>query len=299
MSQATIQQGLKFDDDRGVINSHKSWTGETIVAKSVDVDRDDQCGVKISKFNLNYVFAPKDPRDKKLSFKVIDPSKLPSKVDISDDMGKRLDQGDLGSCVSNSVAYCIRYVRHKENLTVYDPSRLYIYYYGRVIEGSPADEDTGLYIRDGYKSVEKYSVCSEQNWPYLPTKFHIEPSKYAQDAAKQHKTFKYFAVEQSLNEIKNCLSQKYPVSFGMTVFSSFMSAEVAKSGVAPYPDVRREQQLGGHCITIVGYDDSTQRFKILNSWGDSWGDKGTCTIPYSFILNGKYCDDFWTPRVFI
>lgn len=296
--QLAIQQGLKADDERGAINA--SWTGETIVAKSVDAERDEKCGVELSKFNLNYVFAPKDPRDKKFSshFRVIDPASLPSHVDLSQQWGAMLDQGDLGSCVSNSVAYCIRYVRQKEGRSVYNPSRLFIYYYGRVIEESPANEDTGLYIRDGYKSVAKYSVCSEHNWPYDTSKFHLEPSAYAQQAAKQHKTFNYFAVAQDLNEMKACLAEGYPISFGFTVFESFMSAEVARTGIAPSPNVTTEQQMGGHAVTIVGYDDSTKRFKIANSWGDGWGDKGFFYLPFDFVLNKRWADDFWTARSF-
>lgn len=296
--QLLIQQGFKHDKERDVVNG--GWTGEQIIAKSVDAERDEDCGVELSKFNLNYVFEPKDPRDKKLSlhYKEIDPTKLPTKVDLSENFGTMFDQGDLGSCVSNSVAYCIRWVRQKEGLSVYDPSRLYIYYYGRVIEEVPPTEDSGLYIRDGYKSVANYSVCSERNWPYIISKFHIEPNEYARNAARQHKTFSYLSVAHNLNEIKWCLAQGYPISFGFTVFSSFMSAEVARTGIVPYPDVTREVQYGGHAVTITGYDDETRRFKIANSWGDKWGDGGFCYMDYSFVTNWRYCDDFWTARSF-
>lgn len=301
MSQLVIQQGLKKDEERGVINAHESWTGETIVAKSVDSERDEKIGVNLSKYNLNLVFAPKDHRDRKFSARyTFDPATLPTKYDeISKNWGDILDQGDLGSCVSNSVAYAIRYTRYVEKLPVFNPSRLFIYYYGRVIEGSPANEDTGLYIRDGYKSVANYSVCGEANWPYDTSKFAIEPSKYAQDAAKQHKKFQYLAVNQNLNELKYCLSQGYPISFGITVFESFMSADVARTGVWNYPNINTEQQLGGHAVTLVGYDDSTRRFKVSNSWGKDWGDQGFFYMPYDYVLNWRYCDDFWTPRVFI
>lgn len=297
--QLSIRQGLKADEKRGAINA--SWTGDTIIAKSVDAERDEKCGVELSKFNLNYVFQPKDPRDKKFSshFRVIDPASLPASVDLSKDWGTILDQGDLGSCVSNSVAYCVRYVRQKEKLSVYDPSRLFIYYYGRVIEGSPATEDSGLYIRDGFKSVANYSVCSENNWPYDTSKFQLQPSIYAQNAAKQHKRFNYFAVAQDVNELKACLADGYPVSFGFTVFESFMSAEVASTGIVPSPNVSTEQQMGGHAVTIVGYDDATKRFKIANSWGNVWGDKGFFYMPYDFVLDNRWADDFWTARSFV
>lgn len=32
-----------------------------------------------------------------------------------------------------------------------------------------------------------------------------------------------------------------------------------------------EQQIGGHAVVAVGYDDSTRRFPVPNSWGAGWG----------------------------
>lgn len=293
-----IQQGLATDAP--VINREK--TEPVVIARHLDGERDEQVGVNLSRYNLNYVFQPKDRRDFKLKAlwkDTIDVTKLPTKVDLSQNWGKMLDQGDLGSCVSNSVAYAIRYTRQKEGLSAFDPSRLFIYYFGRVIEGGAPNEDTGLFIRDGYKSVAQYSVCSERNWPYIVEKFSVKPNDYAMSAAKQHRQFSYYAVDQDLPHLKKCLADGYPVSFGMTVFESFMSTPVARTGQVPIPKYDTENQLGGHAITIVGYDDSTKTFKISNSWGDTWGDKGFCYIPYDYVLNKDYCDDFWSPRVFI
>lgn len=298
--QLLIQRGLKATEGQ-VINFQRAGDSP-VISKVIDTERDDQVGISISKYNLNYVFQPKDPRDKlfKNVFPVKDVAQLPAKVDLAQDgWGTILDQGELGSCVSNSVAYCIRYVRQKEKLSVFDPSRLYIYYYGRLVEGDPIREDTGLYIRTGFQSVQKYSVCSERNWPYIIAKFVEEPNKYAQNAAKQHKTFQYLAVGQTLPELKSCLADGYPVSFGMTVFESFMSTYVATTGKVPVPKFDAEQQVGGHALTIIGYDDSINCFKIVNSWSDSWGEKGFCYIPYDYILNSTYVNDFWTPRVFV
>lgn len=36
--------------------------------------------------------------------------------------------------------------------------------------------------------------------------------------------------------------------------------------------------LGGHCITIIGYN--ADGFVIRNSWGIGWGDKGHIILPY-------------------
>ena len=38
--------------------------------------------------------------------------------------------------------------------------------------------------------------------------------------------------------------------------------------------------LGGHAVTIVGYSSVRAAFRVLNSWGSSWGTKGRCWVPF-------------------
>lgn len=294
-----IQEGLEPVKEGAPINTRK--VDNVVVAKVIDEKRDDKAGVPLSRFNLNYIFQPRDPRDKSLKMRYkapINESLLPKKADLELNWGEVVDQGDVGSCVANSVAYCIRFVRQREKLTVYQPSRLYIYYYGRQIEGFSTSEDSGMFIRSGYKAVAKHSVCSEKNWPYNTDKFDVEPNLGARNAAAFHRKFEYLAVDHDLPSIKKCLADGYPISFGFTVFASFMSAEVARTGIVPMPDFANEQQFGGHAVTMVGYDDETRLFKIVNSWGPQWGRNGFCYMPYDFLLNWKYANDFWTARVF-
>ena len=66
--------------------------------------------------------------------------------------------------------------------------------------------------------------------------------------------------------MKGCLASGYPFVFGFTVYDSFESQQVAKTGVVPMP-AAGESVLGGHAVMAVGYDDSQQRFIVRNSWG--------------------------------
>lgn len=38
--------------------------------------------------------------------------------------------------------------------------------------------------------------------------------------------------------------------------------------------------LGGHCVTIIGYDDQQGCWICKNSWGKQWGEKGFFRIAY-------------------
>jgi C1A family cysteine protease len=80
------------------------------------------------------------------------------------------------------------------------------------------------------------------------------------------------------------------------VYESFESDGVAHTGVAQLPEAT-ESALGGHAVMAVGYDDSSNRFLVRNSWGAQWGMGGYFTIPYAYLTDDDLADDFWTIRV--
>jgi hypothetical protein len=41
--------------------------------------------------------------------------------------------------------------------------------------------------------------------------------------------------------------------------------------------------VGDHAMMVVGYNDTIQAFKVLNSWGNTWGDNGYCWIGYNIF----------------
>ena len=224
-------------------------------------------------------------------------------VDLRGICPKVYDQGSLGSCTANAIAaaYEVTETEHLrkqdiESNTVkkYDftPSRLFIYYNERVKEDTILS-DSGAMIRDGIQSIHTLGVCPETMWPYDINKFTYKPSTYCYKNAEKHTTTDYKKVKQTLNDLKACLEQNIPFVFGFSVYESFESEHVAKTGEMPLPKVG-EKLLGGHAVMAVGYDDNLQYFIIRNSWGENWGIKGYFHMPYEFILNPNYASDFWT-----
>ena len=221
---------------------------------------------------------------------------LPAKVDLRPHCPPVYDQGQLGSCTGNAIAGAVQFDREKQKLKPdFVPSRLFIYYNERVIEGT-VESDSGAQIRDGIKSVAKQGVPPETDWPYDIAKFaHKPPAKAYTDALKDQ-AVSYSRVSRTLSQMKGCLASGYPFVFGFTVYDSFESDQVAKTGIVPMPG-HGESVLGGHAVLAVGYDYSQQRFIVRNSWGPHWGMKGYFTIPYAYLTERGLSSDFWTIRL--
>lgn len=237
---------------------------------------------------LNYQFQNKDARDYKYS-KIIAPqflSRLPSQFSLQNKIAIILDQGDVGSCVSNAFALCINMLTNKYVRI----SRLFHYYCGRAIQGDSSTVDTGLNIRNAANIIRKFGACSEQKWPYVTANYTVLPPLGVFKASKLFKKYNYTFIAQDLISLKSCLLvSKSPIIFGFYVYDSFLSSQ---NGVIPMPDITTEPLQGGHCMLIIGYNDATQRFTCANSWGSSWGDRGLCYIPYAYVLDSILSSDF-------
>jgi C1A family cysteine protease len=217
---------------------------------------------------------------------------LPSKVDLRRKMPPVYDQGQLGSCTANAIAAAFEYDQTQQKLTDFMPSRLFIYYNERAVEGTVAS-DSGAMIRDGIKSVAKLGVCDEQLWPYDVGQFTDKPPRSAYSDAKKHQATVYRSVlANNQRQMQGCLASGYPFVFGFSVYESFMGQQVADSGEVPMP-APGEKLIGGHAVVGVGYDDSVQRFIVRNSWGPKWGSKGYFTMPYGYLTDPQLASDFW------
>jgi C1A family cysteine protease len=136
-------------------------------------------------------------------------------------------------------------------------------------------------------------VCQEDAWKYDISRFAHKPPDSCYEDAMGHQVTSYQRVPRLLNQMKGCLAHGYPFVLGFSVYESFESAEVARTGVVPMPDIAQEQLLGGHAVLAAGYDDADQRFLCRNSWGESWGDGGYFTMPYAYLTDRSLASDFW------
>jgi len=239
------------------------------------------------------------PHDELLA-KVNSPAKLPTSVSLLNRCPEPYDQSVLGSCTGNALAMTIDILENSATnistsasttttpsptaTSAFRPSRLFIYYNERAVEGDVAD-DSGADEMDGLNYTAQYGVCSETTWPYDVKQFAVKPPQQAYTEALKHKIVGVHNIPKNkdfLNSIKAALALGLPVTAGFVVYESFMSDQVAKTGIVPIPK-KGEKCEGGHEICIIGYDDSKQELLIRNSWGSGWGQHGNFVVTYAFV----------------
>lgn len=245
---------------------------------------------KIARFG----WKPDIPDHRDLKIGHIFSGSLPSHVDLRPGCPPVVDQGDLGSCTANAIAAALLFAEIKQDEAPVPLSRLFIYYNERVMEGT-VNQDAGAEIRDGMKSVAEKGACLELAWPYDVDRFTTEPDNVAYFDALRRRAIQYLRLEQGRTQMETCLAAGFPVVFGFTVYESFESDGVARTGVVSMPG-RHDRPVGGHAVLLVGYDRDAQTFIVRNSWGTDWGQDGYFTLPYEYLLDPNLADDFWTVR---
>jgi C1A family cysteine protease len=247
-------------------------------------------------FSFGWIPDLPDHRDLTFSAPLTVMKKLSTSADLRSQCPPVYDQSQLGSCTANALAGAYEFDRIKEKKKDFMPSRLFIYYNERVIENTTSS-DSGAQIRDGIKTLNKQGVCPEKEWPYNISKFADKPTPKCYTDASKNEIQSYQRLDNTnLMLLKSCISEGFPFVFGFTVYESFMSAAVAKSGNVPMPKPN-EAVEGGHAVMAVGYNDAKSVMIVRNSWGTGWGDKGYFYMPYTYITSANLCDDFWTIRL--
>lgn len=196
-----------------------------------------------------------------------------------------------GNCTAQALAGNIEFLDNKIDSLYTDVSRLFIYYNERALIDT-IDYDSGAMLRDGIKTLKNDGVCHEEVWPYIVSKFDKKPPQKCYAEAKQHLVQSYHRI-YALGEMLTCLAEGYPFIFGFTVYESFESPKVKKTGIVNMPK-KGEVTLGGHAVMAVGYDKANKRFLVRNSWGKSWGIGGYFTMPFEYLE--ALAEDFWTIR---
>ena len=219
--------------------------------------------------------------------------------------------GPIGSCTANAWAGALQFDENKYPVAgrnYADLSRLFIYYCERSLNGT-INQDSGAELRDGAKVLNQYGVCVETDWPYDINQLTIKPSEQCYTNALPNAIHNYYLLDgetpdATLLNLRTAIASGQPFVFGFNVYDSFMTDQMANTGIMPMPNLKTESIQGGHAVMGIGYNDDEQRFLVRNSWGLGWGLKGTnagyFTAPYAIFTtydnntNSYMASDSWT-----
>jgi C1A family cysteine protease len=215
---------------------------------------------------------------------------LPRRVDNSERWPAIKDQGVIGDCTANGVLECYEYfqpVGERRPL-----SRLYLYAYSRLAEGTPLDEDSGAQVGTAVQVLSDRGAPYESDWDYTDyqTRFREMPPAELDPKAAEHKALFWYPCPD-LFTLKASLAQGFPAVFGFRCPENMFGPECMKTGLIHYPEPG-EGYDGGHSTGIAGYDDDLRigseigALKIPNSWGAGAGQEGYFFLPYRFVLEG-------------
>ncbi|MDE0149160.1 MAG: DUF4384 domain-containing protein [Rhodospirillaceae bacterium] len=212
---------------------------------------------------------------------------LPERIDLSHRFPPAGHQGRQGSCVGWAVGYA---ARSYYNSTPGGggrlgadriPSPAFIY---DTIRRPGAGCDTGSRISDALNLLKNGAV-SWATYPYGPRRCR-RPGPGTVARATRFRIAGWLRVDTGRpDQVKAELAKGHPVVIGMVPDRAFHRLRGRRVWRAGPVDLRQD----GHAVTVVGYSERGRYFKVVNSWGRRWGERGFGRIGYdTFRRRVKY-----------
>jgi hypothetical protein len=216
-----------------------------------------------------------------------------TRVDLTAQMPPVGDQQSQGSCMSWAVGYYHRtqleYRERGWDLT--DPRHRFsaAFIYNQVNGGA----DRGSGFDNNMPLVCEQGVSSEALTPYNQSDCVSWPSEAAYYEATAFRTRDWGWMrtrnEAELGNLKQLLANGSTVVIAILCWDNFMN-------ISRYDNIycvadKAGSDPGGHGVCIVGYDDSLPTrdgpgaFRIANSWGTGWGDRGYFWMSYAAVMD--------------
>lgn len=183
------------------------------------------------------------------------------------------DQGGCGSCVAfgtcASVEGCARKQRGNAALKL-DLSEAHLFFCHARAQGRTCAN--GWWPDKAMDCFKNPGVVDEACYPYVAQDQNCS-NLCADWQNRVTKVTDWHRINDSA-AMKTWISTMGPLAGCFTVYDDFFSY---KSGIYSHT---QGAVAGGHCISIVGYDDNQKCWKCKNSWGARWGENGFFRIAY-------------------
>lgn len=231
------------------------------------------------KYKLGAIPSPIDLRDYKIA-KAIDESQFPDEFEIS--MPHVKNQMQVSSCVAHALSEVVEYFNSQQEDSNKVMSTGYIY--GNRTNMTHKGE--GMVIRDALSNLQKYGDVTADEFPWnIEVPEAIEAYEKAKsklkDTAYPNRISQYYRVNNKA-EIKQALVNDGPVVFSIEWYDDICLSKYEEI----LTQAIHKRENGYHCMVIYGWCE--KGWKILNSWGKSWGDGGKAILPYTVPLSESW-----------
>lgn len=221
-------------------------------------------------------FSPPDLRDYKIEKSSLS-SEFPEEFTL--EMPPVKNQGSVSSCVAHSICLVAEYynfIQHNINV----PLSVGYIYGNRVF---PLKEGKGMVTRYAISNFCVDGTPFESEFP-----LHCEVPEIIEAVQKQKDSlhndarnarFTSYVKVSSEKEIKTALMNGNPVIIAVD-WQKDMKVKDGKFHSS------WKEKSSGHAMVIYGWDKNG--WKVQNSWGISWGNKGTAVWPYEYKIRELY-----------
>lgn len=216
---------------------------------------------------------------------IVIPDNLPESYDLSYLLPPIGNQGQQGSCVSWAVSYYLKSLQEKLQTglpytpeTIMSPS----YTYNQITHGNCSATS----ISQTLDIIKEKGVCSISVFPYSESSCSLQPTESNNQSAEKAKIshYKNLSGKNMVLEMKTLINEQTPIIIGTYLSSEF--GKVDNFGLVSYREHHVDYNLDRcHAMLVIGYSDTYNAFKVVNSWGSSWGNDGYIWIDYKAFEN--------------
>lgn len=228
----------------------------------------------------------------------VEDGEFPSRVDLSSKFPPIGNQGNYGTCVAWAAGY-----NFKTALNAIDNQWTQSQLANKNYQTSPADvwyaidEDKknkdcgGTSFEPVLMAMIDKGASSMGEVPYsrLDNGCSRRSNGNESNRLSNYRLIANGTKGMTPSNFKYYLSQGRPIVFGARLGNRFMQWQGAEV-ISFDTYVGDDMQHAYHAMVLTGYDDSRHAFRVRNSWGEQWGDRGSIWVDYDFFCTSfMYC----------
>ena len=204
---------------------------------------------------------------------------LPARADLSRYFPRPGNQGRQPSCVGWATGYALKTFQESQEHK-WEPTDSKRQFSPAFIYNQIKLPGGGAHFIKAFDILMEQGALQVSEFPYDEKDDSTLPSSVQKQSASRFRVATWRRVNpQSKAEVKGQLSANFPVVIGAKVGDAFQSHR--GSGVFQIPTGAIDG--GGHAMVIIGYDDEKSAYRLINSWGDGWGDGGYAWVHYDTL----------------